>query len=142
VIITDGEDHGSKLDAALERAASEDVRIYALGIGTPGGEPIPIRDTRGNVSAYKRDESDGVIVSKLDESVLDRLGEATGGESFRIGSGEREISRLARAIQSLEKGVFEQRSFEDYIEVFPLPLALCFLLLVAEAFVGDRIRYV
>jgi Ca-activated chloride channel family protein len=142
VLITDGEDHGGEVDAAVERASSEGVTIYALGVGTPGGEPIPVRDAQGNIRAYKRDKSDDVIVTKLNENVLERLAEATGGESFRIGSGEREISRLTKTLQSLEKGVFEQRTFEDYIEVFQLPLALCFLLLVAEAFIGDRVRHV
>jgi len=142
VLITDGEDHGSGSDAALDRAESEGVRIYTVGIGTPGGEPIPIRDAKGNIRAYKRDERDEVIVTRLNEGTLDRLAAATGGESFRLGGGEREITKLARAIEGLEKGVFEERAFEDYVEIFPVPLLLCFVLLVAEAFVGDRVKYV
>jgi Ca-activated chloride channel family protein len=141
VLITDGEDHGSELDAAVKKAAYEGVRIYALGIGTPGGEPIPLRDARGNVVSYKRDASDDVIVTKLNEHVLERIAEETGGESYRLGSGDREVTRLVKAIQNLDKGVFEERTFEDYIELFPLPLGLCLLLLVAEAFVGDRVRH-
>ncbi len=142
VLITDGEDHGSGIDAAVDRAEADGVRIYTAGIGTAGGEPIPIRDAQGNVRAYKRDERDEVIVTRLDEGMLDRLAGRTGGESFRLGVGEREIAKLAKAIESLESGVFEERTFEDYVELFPVPLLLCFLLLVAEAFVGDRMRNV
>jgi len=142
VLITDGEDHGSGSDAALDRAESEGIRIYTVGIGTPGGEPIPIRDAKGNIRAYKRDERDEVIVTRLNEGTLDRLAAATGGESFRLGGGEREITKLARAIEGLEKGVFEERAFEDYVELFPVQLLLCFVLLLAEAFVGDRVKYV
>jgi len=142
VLITDGEDHESDVEAALDRAEAEGVRIYAVGIGTPGGEPIPIRDTKGNIREYKRDERDEVIVTRLNEGTLDRLAAASGGESFRLGGGDREIVKLAGAIEGLEKGVFEERTFEDYVELFPVPLLLCFLLLVAEAFVGDRVRYV
>jgi Ca-activated chloride channel family protein len=132
VLITDGEDHGRGTEAALDRAEADGVRIYAVGI----------RDAKGNIRAYKRDERDEVIVTRLNEGTLDRLAGATGGESFRLGGGEREVAKLAKAIESLEKGVFEERTFEDYVELFPVPLLLCFLLLVAEAFVGDKVRYV
>jgi Ca-activated chloride channel family protein len=142
VLVTDGEDHGGGVDAALERAEAEGVRIYAVGVGTAGGEPIPIRDGRGNVRAYKRDERDEVIVTRLDQGMLDRLSGTTGGESYRLDAGERELSKLAKAIEGLEKGLFEERTFEDYIELFPVPLLLCFLLLVTEAFIGDRVKHV
>jgi Ca-activated chloride channel family protein len=142
VLITDGEDHGGGADAAMHRAEAEGVRIYAVGIGTAVGEPIPLRDATGNIRAYKRDDRDEVIVTRLDEGMLDRLASATGGESFRLGAGDREIAKLAKAIEGLEKGVFEERTFEDYVELFPVPLLLCFLLLVVESFVGDRVRYV
>jgi Ca-activated chloride channel family protein len=141
VLITDGEDHGEALDAAVEKAAAEGVRIYALGIGTPGGEPIPIKDARGNVISYKRDESDDVIVTRLNEGVLDRLAADTGGESYRLDPGDNGLNKLAKSIQNLERGVFEERKFEDYLELFPLPLGLCLMLLLAEAFVGDRMRH-
>jgi len=142
VLITDGEDHGGGVEAAGDRARAENVRIYTVGIGTAGGEPIPIRDAQGNIRSYKRDEHDEVIVTRLDEGMLDRLAGATDGESFRLGAGEREITKLAKAIEGLQKGVFEERTYEDYVELFPVPLLLCFLLLVAEAFVGDKVRNV
>lgn len=142
VLITDGENHGKDLDDVIKQAQAEGVRIYTLGIGTPAGEPIPIRDAAGNVTAYKRDEEDNVVVSKLDVSVLKRIAQATGGDSYILGLGDREISKLARSVEEIEKGVLEQRSFEDYAELFQIPLALCFLLLVVESFIGDRMRNV
>jgi Ca-activated chloride channel family protein len=142
VLITDGEDHGSGLDEAIKKAEAQGVHVYAMGIGTPGGEPIPLRDARGNVISYKRDRSDDVIVTKLNEPVLERIASETGGEAYRLGSGDREITRLVKAIQNLDKGVFEERTFEDYIQLFPLPLGLCLLLLVAEAIVVDRVKHV
>jgi hypothetical protein len=38
----------------------------------------------------------------------------------------------------MEKGLLEERTFESYLELFQIPLALCFALLVAEAIVGER----
>jgi Ca-activated chloride channel family protein len=138
VLITDGEDHSGELEDAVKLAQDHDVRIYTLGVGTPSGEPIPIRDGSGSVTAYKRDNSDNVVVSKLDTDLLRRIARSTGGESFILGLGDREISKLARSIESIEKGLLEQRSFEDYAELFQIPLVLCLVLLVAEGFIGDR----
>ncbi len=138
VIVTDGEDHSRDFDGALREAEAQNVRIFTLGVGTPGGEPIPIRDRAGNVTSYKRDNSDNVVVSRLNTDVLEEIARATGGESYVLGLGDRAISRIARAIEAMEKGVLEERTFESYLELFQIPLALCFALLLAEAIVGER----
>jgi Ca-activated chloride channel family protein len=141
VLVTDGEDQGEGVDAAIELARSEGVRIYALGVGTEAGEPIPMHDARGNVTGYKRDRSDNVVVSKLSLGTLQELARATGGECLVLGPGDREIARIARGIQGIEKGVLEQRSFERYIELFQIPLAVSLLLLLGEGLVGERRRH-
>jgi Ca-activated chloride channel family protein len=140
VIVTDGEDHARDFEAVLREAESKGVRIFTLGVGTPGGEPIPIRDQAGNVTSYKRDESDNVVVSRLDTDVLEEIARVTGGESYVLGLGDRAISKIARAIEGMEKGLLEERTFESYLELFQIPLALCFALLLAEAIVGERKR--
>ena len=40
----------------------------------------------------------------------------------------------------VEKGLLGERTFESYLELFQIPLALCFALLLAEALVGERKR--
>jgi Ca-activated chloride channel family protein len=138
VIVTDGEDHGKDLDEAIRMAQADNVRVFTLGVGTPAGEPIPLRDRVGNVTAYKRDQADNVVVSKLDPDALRHIARATGGESYTLGLGDREISRLARSIKGMEKGILEERTFESYVELFQIPLVMCLALLLAEAFVGER----
>ena len=138
IIVTDGEDHEQDFEGALREAEAQSVRIFTLGVGTPGGEPIPIRDSGGNVTSYKRDESDNVVVSRLNTDVLEEIARATGGEIYVLGLGDRAISKIARAIGGMEKGLLEERTFESYSELFQIPLALCFVLLLAEAIVGER----
>jgi Ca-activated chloride channel family protein len=140
VLLTDGEDHGGGIEAAVKRAEAEGVTVYTLGVGTQGGEPIPIKDQTGNVSSYKRDNKDNVVVSRLDVSALREIANATDGETFILSKGDREITRLAKSIQSIERGILEQRSYQDYAEMFQFPLAACLLLLVLEGFIGDRKR--
>ena len=48
LLLTDGESlEGNPIQTA-EEARNEGVVIYAIGVGTPAGEPIPLRDERGN----------------------------------------------------------------------------------------------
>ena len=138
VIVTDGEDHGRDFEGVLREAEAQGVRIFTLGVGTPGGEPIPIRDSAGNVTSYKRDESDNVVVSRLNTDVLEEIARATGGQSYVLGLGDGAISKIARAIKGMEKGLLEERTFESYMELFQIPLALCFALLLVEAILGER----
>ena len=49
VLLTDGEQHeGDPVDAAQE-AGEEGIVIHAVGVGTPGGDPIPVHDDDGQV---------------------------------------------------------------------------------------------
>jgi Ca-activated chloride channel family protein len=140
VLVTDGEDHGPEVEEAIGRAKDRGVKIFALGVGTEAGEPIPLKDDEGRVLDYKRDDKGDVVVSRMDMGLLRRLGRETGGETFVLSLGGKEISQIARGITSLEKGVFEERSFESYMEFFQVPLGLGLLLLVLECFVGERVH--
>lgn len=71
-------------------------------------------------------------------SILRQIATGTRGESLVLGSGEREIARIAAGVQGIEKGVLEQRSFEHYAELFQVPLGLALLLLVGEGLLGEK----
>ncbi len=137
VLITDGEDHGDDLDKALEAAKSQDIKIFAVGIGTQSGEPIPIRDSQGNVIMYKKDEKDKVVVSKLNASLLKRIATEAGGESFVITASNKGVGKLARALAHVEKGLIEEQSYENYQELFQVPLVFALALLIIEAMIAD-----
>ena len=61
ILITDGENHEDDPLAAAEHAASQGVKIYTIGIGTPEGAPIElggdfIRDENGDILDGRRAE--------------------------------------------------------------------------------------
>jgi len=43
ILISDGEDHDSKIKEAVNNAKKSDLRIISVGVGTPEGAPIPVR---------------------------------------------------------------------------------------------------
>ena len=80
LIISDGEDHEAGAIEAARRAAEAGVRIFAMGVGSPEGAPIPAGE---GGSGFVKDEAGQVVLSRLDEGVLQSLAAATGGAYVR-----------------------------------------------------------
>ncbi|MCZ7585063.1 MAG: VWA domain-containing protein [Deltaproteobacteria bacterium] len=59
LLLTDGESHEEGAAEAAQKAADEGVVIYTIGIGTPDGVPIPVRDDEGNLQYKKRPQGRG-----------------------------------------------------------------------------------
>ncbi|HMB52572.1 MAG TPA: VWA domain-containing protein, partial [Thermoanaerobaculia bacterium] len=65
VLLSDGEDHGGRLDAEVERLRREGVVVIAIGVGTLPGAPIPLPRVAGRRDDYKRDDAGDVVISRL-----------------------------------------------------------------------------
>jgi len=137
VIITDGENHES---GALEKAKSvskEGVIIHTLGIGSKEGAPIPVY--RNNVQAnYKRDNENNIVLSKINEVMLQQIASASSGKYFHLSGNNDVLESLVTEIESMEKKDFEERVFTDYQDQFQYFLALGLLFLVLDFLVSER----
>jgi Ca-activated chloride channel family protein len=138
VLFTDGEDLEGQVDKAVRRAKEAGVVIYTVGIGTPQGKPIPIRDAKGDVIEYRKDPDGKVVVSSLDERALAEIAAQTGGRYFRATTSENEIDALAGDIAGLEKKELESRLFQNLEDRFQYPLALALFCLIAESWISER----
>ena len=139
VVLTDGEDHRSDPLGAAEEAAAAGVRIFAIGIGTPEGEPIPLKDSAGaQLEGYKKDRRGSTVVSRLGEATLTQIAARTGGAYFRASPGESESSEIVDRILKTEQSQSVTRTSNQYRNRFLLPLALAFLLLLAELLIPER----
>jgi Ca-activated chloride channel family protein len=140
ILITDGEDHRSEPMAAAKRAAQEGIRIYTIGVGSPGGVPIPIRGREGSLLEYKKDRQGETVMSKLDEITLQNIALETDGKYFRATMGEMELDRILEDLSKLERRELKTRELslrEDRYQFFVLAAVL---LLTSEAMLGDRKR--
>jgi Ca-activated chloride channel homolog len=140
VLLTDGEDLEGQVDDAVEKAKESGIIIYTIGIGTPEGKPIPVRDAQGNIVEYRKDPGGQVVVSSLDERGLARIAEATGGRYYRATTSESELDALYSDISQLEKKELESRLFQNYEDQFQYPLGLALLFLAAECWMSERRR--
>lgn len=71
LLITDGENHGLDPKYAVADAAANGIGLYVVGIGSPSGTPIPIRDESGKRD-YVRHNGE-IVRTKLDEAGLKAL---------------------------------------------------------------------
>jgi len=136
LLFTDGENlEGSPLKAA-EEARTAGIVIYAVGVGTPAGEPIPLRDERGNVTGYKKDESGSVVVSRLDEESLQQISGVTGGQYFRATPGEDEVEKIVQAVAQMDKKEFQSKTYLTYVDRFQIPLGIALTVILLETFLS------
>ncbi|MFQ5877129.1 MAG: VWA domain-containing protein [Acidobacteriota bacterium] len=138
ILITDGEDHEGDVEAAARAAAEEGVTIYTVGVGSPAGEPIPLRNERGEVVGYKEDRDNRKVTSRLGESTLDGIAAATGGRYYRATAEGIELERIYEEIAGMERRALTSRLHTAYEDRYQLPLGVALLLLGLEALLAER----
>jgi len=138
VLITDGEDHDTNPIEAASEAKKEGVMIYTIGIGTRKGEPIPIIDESGKVNGYKKDKSGEVVMTKLDEEMLQKIALITDGKYYHATASEFELDKIYDEISKMEKKELSSRLFTQYEDRFQYFLGIAFILLCIEFIIGDR----
>lgn len=126
VLLTDGKEDAPDtrlIDplTALEIAKSKGVKVYSIGMGA---SPSTIVEITGNAPRQKT-----AAIDFLDESLLRRIAEETGGRYFRARDKEG-LQNIYKQIDQLEKSKVEYTSYKRYEELFlPLALAAIFFLL-------------
>jgi hypothetical protein len=136
LLVSDGEDQGTELDAALEAFRAEGYRVDCIGIGS--GQPVPIPlfssgERRGpgepgesraprEPIQYLLDDAGRRVTTKFDETTLVRVAAASGGHYVRSTTG----SELARAVPELVKAdrrIVRWRVSTDYRDLYPFAVA-------------------
>jgi Ca-activated chloride channel homolog len=137
VLLTDGEDHEGEPVKAAEEAEKQGVVIHTIGFGSANGAPIPVKDQNGVVTGYKKDRSGNIIMSKLDETTLEKIALMTSGNYYRATTGEVEVKALADEIEGMEKKEHQSKKFAQYEERFQYPLVFSLILLCICTFLKE-----
>jgi Ca-activated chloride channel family protein len=139
VIVSDGEDPSPDLPP-LDFFLARNIHVFALGIGTPEGGPVPVYDAKGLFQQMLVDANGSQVTSRLDEPRLAKIASDGGGQYFRY-DGEATAKSLAdglRAIGALAtttegRGV----SPDDRYQIF---LAIAVGLLIVDWLIDERRR--
>ena len=132
ILITDGETHDNTALDAAQRAAEQGIRIYAVGIGTPDGAPVKVN------GEWLKDEKDEMVVSRLNEELLQQITAATGGGYIRATNAAFGLDEIVSEIEKIEQGELTTLSFEEYNEQFQWILAVAAVLLLLESLLLSR----
>ncbi len=132
IILTDGEElTGSALDAA-EIAKKEGIRIFAVGIGSVEGAPIPAE------GGFKKDKEGNVILTRVNQELLQALSEKTGGRAFLINQDRIGFQKLFAAISALPKQRLKNSMAYQYQDRFQIFVFLSLFCLIAEMLIPER----
>jgi Ca-activated chloride channel family protein len=138
ILISDGEeqqDHAFKLAEEIKKGGAS---LYVVGVGTPEGGPIPVRDENGGGTTFKRDRNGQPIVSRFKPDELMKVAHAGGGKYFSVTDSEGEIETLLRDLGALNRTDYAERRYLVYEERFQIPLAIAIVLLFFEISIPAR----
>ena len=131
ILISDGEDHEGEAIEAARAIAEQGIRIYCIGVGSPQGKPIP-----KNGSLLK-DASGEIVVTRLNEEILQEIAGAGNGKYVRAGAAEFGLNPIIDDIRTLDKEQFNSVVFEDFDEQFMYFFAIALFFLILEQLVSD-----
>ena len=138
VLFTDGEDTEAGLDEGIAAIQRRNVRVFAVGVGTPAGETIPVLDERGRQVGVKTDANGQPVVSRLDVNALREVARRTRGQFLSAQHPGGELARLKAAVATLGRGRREGRLGARPVERFPLFALVAWILFVASWLLPER----
>ncbi len=138
IIITDGEDHEGDLDKIIPEAVDKGIQLYAIGLGSPAGVPIPLYDASGRQTGYKKDRYGKVVLTKLDEATLRKIAEEGNGKYYLASNNNNELEEIYKDLAKIEKSEYGATKITDYEDRFYFLLAPAIFLLFLEFFIGNK----
>ncbi len=137
VIISDGENHDTNIEAITKKAAEAGIRVFTIGVGTPKGGPIPLK-ANGRVSSYKKDQNGETVITKLNTPTLQNIANLGNGNYISGQVTSQVVDQLFDEIAAIEKTELESKQFADYKSQYQWFLGFAILFLVLESFIFDK----
>jgi Ca-activated chloride channel family protein len=140
VVVSDGEDHAGSYGQKASDLASKGVVILSAGVGTPQGAQLFDVNTRTGERTPKRDPSGQPVVSRLNETSLQTIAGAGGGQYQRIGGADTGLGRLQIDLSRLDPASFGAEESRLPIERFQLFAGAAIVLLLTAWLLPARAR--
>lgn len=132
IVITDGENHEDNPTEAARTVADAGIRIYTIGVGSAQGQPIPMN------GELLKDKDGEIVVTKLDEQVLQELARIGNGAYVHAGNEEFGLNPIIEQIRQLEDERLSSVVFEEFDEQYMYFFALALFFFTLEVLIGER----
>lgn len=138
ILLTDGVNNSGSIEPATAAAiaAQLGIRIYTIGVGSRGAVPIPVRvqnPVTGEVEMVYR-----MMRADLDDEMLGRIAELTGGAYFRA-TDEKALEEVFIRIDELEKTSLDAPKLTTVRELYEAPLFAGLLLVAVGIVAGETV---
>ena len=117
---------------AAKAIAEQGIRIYCIGVGSPQGKPIPKN------GSLMKDRQGDIVVTRLDEDILQEIAGAGNGKYVRAGNAEFGLNPIIEDIRTLDKEQFNSVVFEDFDEQYMYFFGIALFFLILELLVPER----
>jgi Ca-activated chloride channel family protein len=140
ILLTDGEDHEGDPIAAAQELNEAGIKVYAVGIGSGSGEPIPSYTADGTLTGHVKDADGRLVMTSLsaeNEDTLREIVSITGGEYVRAEEGTVGMTQIRSELAQLQASERKARRVTVHENRFALVLLPGFLLIVLEALLPE-----
>jgi Ca-activated chloride channel homolog len=112
ILLTDGVNNAGAVNplTAAEAAKALGIKIYTIGAGIRGEAPMPVRDAFGRTHLQ-------MMKVDVDDEMLRKVAEATGGQSFRATDTD-SLKNIYASINQLEKTTRKLKKYQQYEELY------------------------
>ncbi len=138
LIASDGEDQEKGAIEEAKKAAQTGMRIFSIAFGTERGAPIPIRDERGYLRGYKKDQAGKEVITQVKGTALREIAAAGKGSFHHISFGANDARTIKAELDKLEKAQFASEMSTSYDEKYQYFLIAGLLFALLELLLGDR----
>jgi len=136
IVITDGENHEDDAVSVAKSAVEKGIVVHTIGMGLPQGSPIPV--LRNGQKEYLKDNQGNVVITKLDETMLEQIATAGDGVYVRANNAQIGLNTLFDEINKLDKTEMESLVYSDYEDQFQYFFAIGLLLILLEFVILER----
>ncbi len=134
ILITDGEDHDTKIEPVLQQLYDHGVIVHTVGVGTAEGSTI-IDPVTGQA---KRDNNGQTVISRLNEKELELISSKTGGTYHRLDNTVDAVNDITGVLGNMDKKLINGEGNErQYASFFPFFIAFALLVLISEIFIPE-----
>jgi len=136
ILITDGENHEDDALGAAKAAAEKGIIVHSIGVGLPQGAPIPIDG--GGQKNYIKDAQGNIVISKLDEDMLNQISAAGNGLYVRANNAQLGLNTVFDKVKKMSKAEYESKVYSEFENQFQWPIGIALFFLVFEMIILDR----
>lgn len=138
LIISDGEEHDKDSEESLKKIMDDQLKVYAIGVGTSEGGLIPIYNETGQIIDYKKDKNGNPVMSKLNDTTLKSLAKIGHGEYYSSTMDTREVNTFLSNIASLKKDGKKTKEINQYKQLYPYFLGVGIIMFLVAYLVPVR----